>query len=195
MPSGKPPKAQGRKCGSLKTDGSGERCQQPAGAGTDHVGWGKCKFHGGNSPSLKTAAAREEAAAAIAALGAPVEIDAEKALLQELWRTQGHVEWLREQIAELSQGDMIYLTDQGFKPRAFLDVYQKEREHLAKVSKWVMEAGIDERLTRLAEAQGEMLAEVIRRILGDDELALTPEQRRAAGPVVRRHLSSVPGAA
>ncbi|MFW5987868.1 MAG: hypothetical protein ACOCQA_00345 [bacterium] len=36
-------------CGA-KTKGSGEPCQKPAGWGTDHVGVGKCKLHGGASP-------------------------------------------------------------------------------------------------------------------------------------------------
>lgn len=37
------------KCGARKTDGSGT-CEQPAGFGTDHVGAGRCKFHGGATP-------------------------------------------------------------------------------------------------------------------------------------------------
>lgn len=37
-------------CGKPKRDGSGEPCTQPAGWGTDHVGVGPCKLHGGASP-------------------------------------------------------------------------------------------------------------------------------------------------
>lgn len=36
-------------CGATKRDGSGEKCQLPAGWGTDHTGEGKCKLHGGAS--------------------------------------------------------------------------------------------------------------------------------------------------
>ena len=36
------------KCGAKKR--SGGKCQQPAGWGTDHVGQGKCKLHGGATP-------------------------------------------------------------------------------------------------------------------------------------------------
>lgn len=36
------------KCNARKTDGSGY-CQQPAGFGTDHVGHGRCKYHGGST--------------------------------------------------------------------------------------------------------------------------------------------------
>src|SRR3990172_10134718 len=36
-------------CNSRKKDGSGH-CMRPAGWGTDHVGVGRCKLHGGSSP-------------------------------------------------------------------------------------------------------------------------------------------------
>lgn len=34
-------------CGANKRDGSGDKCSLPAGWGTDHVGEGNCKLHGG----------------------------------------------------------------------------------------------------------------------------------------------------
>lgn len=37
-------------CGVEKRDGSGDPCGLPAGWGTDHVGEGPCKLHGGASP-------------------------------------------------------------------------------------------------------------------------------------------------
>ena len=36
-------------CFRPKSDGSKDRCEQAAGFGTDHLGWGACKFHGGNN--------------------------------------------------------------------------------------------------------------------------------------------------
>jgi hypothetical protein len=47
------------KCGAKKR--SGGTCSQPAGYGTDHVGTGRCKFHGGSTPNGKKAAQREGA--------------------------------------------------------------------------------------------------------------------------------------
>jgi hypothetical protein len=41
--------AHGKTCDALKRDGSGDRCVQPAGWGTSHVGQGRCRFHGGNN--------------------------------------------------------------------------------------------------------------------------------------------------
>jgi hypothetical protein len=39
-------------CGALKKQPTvpGERCRRPAGWGTDHVGFGRCKLHGGATP-------------------------------------------------------------------------------------------------------------------------------------------------
>lgn len=37
-------------CGAQKRDETEDTCQLPAGWGTDHVGQGRCKFHGGASP-------------------------------------------------------------------------------------------------------------------------------------------------
>lgn len=37
-------------CGRTKRDGSGDDCSLPAGWGTDHVGEGACKLHGGSVP-------------------------------------------------------------------------------------------------------------------------------------------------
>lgn len=38
-------------CGVTKRDGSGDPCKLPAGWGTDHVGEGACKLHGGVTPT------------------------------------------------------------------------------------------------------------------------------------------------
>jgi hypothetical protein len=50
-------------------------------------------------------------------------------------------------------------------------------------------AGIEERRVRLAEQQGALVADVIRKILGD--LELTPEQAAKAGEVVPIRLRSL----
>ena len=178
-----------RKCGTIKSNG--EPCKQAAGLGTDHFGWGKCKFHGGTSPALKIAAQREMAKESVRVLGLDIKIDPSRALLEELWRTAGHVQWLRDKLDELTGGDdMIYLTEHGYKPRAFLDIYQRERSHLAKVASMALAAGVAERQVKIAEEQGALVAMAIKAILGD--LGLNEEQAAAAPGIVRRHLSAIP---
>jgi hypothetical protein len=184
-----PKTAGGRKCPFIKKNG--ERCGQAAGLGTDHLGWGNCKFHGGSSPSHGIKARREMAEEAAATFGLSIRVDPMRALVEELWRTAGHVAWLKEQIEGLpGADDLLYLTEQGLKPRAFLDVYHREREHLTKVARACLEVGIAERQVKLAEEQGALVAMAIRAIL--DDLQLSPEQAEAAPGIVRRHLSAIP---
>jgi len=57
------------------------------------------------------------------------------------------------------------------------------------VTKAAIAAGIEERKVRIAEQQGALLADVIRRILGD--LDLNAEQQARVPEVVPRHLRAV----
>lgn len=179
--------SKGRKCPFIKANG--ERCGQPAGLGTDHLGFGHCRFHGGTSKAHRVNAQHAMAAEAVANLGLDVKIDPLRALLEELWRTAGAVAWLRDRIREFPD-DLTYLTENGMKPRAFLDVYHREREHLAKVAKMCLDAGVAERQVKLAEEQGALVALAIKAILAD--LNLSEEQAELAPGIVRRHLSAIP---
>ena len=51
-----PTEDQSRFCGARKRQGEGY-CRRPAGWGTDHVGMGRCKLHGGATKSHRTRAA------------------------------------------------------------------------------------------------------------------------------------------
>ena len=65
-------------------------------------------------------------------------------------------------------------------------LYMKERDHLAKVCALALKAGIEERKVKLAESQGLLVAEAIRRIL--NALGLSPEQQMLVPTVVPREL-------
>lgn len=181
-------------CGRVKKDGT--PCKHRAGHGTDHVGFGKCKFHGGTSPSGKVHAEREMVEAHMVRFGGPVEIEAHAALIQEVQRTAGHVEWLSLKIRDLADdADLTQLTGGGSEswpkrvPGAWVDMYQSERAHLIRAAKTAIDAGVAERQVQIAESQGRLLAEVITAIL--DDLKLNKEQRKLAPGVVRRHLTVV----
>src|SRR3954447_9014977 len=60
----------------------GSPCQRPAGWGTNHSGYGRCKLHGGLAPSSIIAAFREEAMDEIRrVMGPGIEVDPMDALL------------------------------------------------------------------------------------------------------------------
>lgn len=194
-------------CGAKKRQGEGN-CTRPAGWGTDHAGAGTCKLHGGKTTSHRTAAAKQQAAEAVKTFGLPREIDPRDALLEEVYRTAGAVDWLHRQVQALTPEAVIWgrteeiHKDAGEFPgvdttysaaaHAWVQLWQAERKHLVAVSRAAVQSGIEERKVQLAEQQGAMLSDVIKRILGD--LRLTPEQQRLAPDVVVRHLRSVAGA-
>lgn len=183
---------------------SGTECQRPAGWGTPHQ-TGRCKLHGGRTPSGQKAAQRQEAVLAVATYGLAREIDPHAALLEELHRTAGAVAWLQQQVATLELDDVTHLivTNRGGEDaggklevidervNVWVDLYQAERTHFVRIAKTCVDVGIDERRIRLAEQQGEMLAQVIRGVLTDLGVANHPE----APAVVRRHLTLAAGQA
>lgn len=174
-----------------------------------------CQKHGGRAPqNLKAAARRiteEKAAALVATYGLKIETTATDALLDEVKWTAGHVQWLRERVQEIesealaggadrehplvwgitrekSGGEDRGTTEEA-APNVWLRLYQQERAHLVKVCEAAIRAGIEERRVRLAESQGALVAEVIRKILGD--LQLTPGQQALVSQVVPRHLRAL----
>lgn len=148
-----------------------------------------CQVHGGATAKSKAAAARrleaEAAAKAIEKYGGRRDIDPAAALLEEVHRTAGHVSWLESQIAE-GQVDIAQTTLRGVEPSVWMQLYNTERNRLIAVTKAALDAGIAERQVQLAEAQGLMLASVIRAIL--DDLELSAFQRDKAPGVIRQHL-------
>jgi hypothetical protein len=149
-----------------------------------------------------------EVQAAVATYGLPVDVNPADALLAEVHRTAGHVAWLAERVRELDEDRLTWGvteevdrgatefagvdTTRSARPNALLQLYQSERSHLVKVCATAVAAGIEERRVKLAEAQGVMLAGVIRAILG--ELQLTVDQQARAPEIASRHLRQLAAA-
>ncbi|MGA3562643.1 hypothetical protein [Melissospora conviva] len=197
------------KCGGKRRgEGAGLTCTRPAGWGTDHPGTGRCKLHGGSTRTHVTAGRKALAEKAVAAFGLPREIDPRDALLEEVYRTAGAVDWLHQQVQALQAAEVVWgvteevTKDAGEFPgvdttrsaevNVWVRLYAQERAHLVRVAKEAIGAGLEERRVKLAEQQGAMLAGVIKAILGD--LELTPEQQARVPTVVPRHLRVVAGA-
>lgn len=183
-----------RKCSGRRTNG--EECRKPP-----MKGQRVCATHGGSSPQARAAAERRLQAAqaqqAVQTFGLAREVDPRDALLEEVYRTAGAVDWLTTKVRELQSADIVWgkaeESADDIKYKAGVSVWvqlqQQERAHLVRVCKEAINAGIEERKVRLAEQQGSMLAGVIKAILGD--LDLSPEQSAKVATVVPRHLRSV----
>ena len=186
------------KCGAI-TKSTQKPCELAAGWGTDHVGFGNCKRHLGNTPNGIKAAQKKMAAAAVVTYGLPREIEPGAALLEEIWRTAGHVDWLEGKVRETEDADLVWgITMDKFggkdagvtseaKPSVWLELYRKERSHLVDVCRIAIAAGIAERQVRLAEQQGKIIAQVIRGTLSDIGVKDTPKVAKA----VRKNLMLV----
>lgn len=179
-----------------------------------------CKHHGGASPRALAAAVRrrEQRQAVLAAesFGLPREVDPHTALLEELHRTAGAVQWLSAVVADIDRDALVWGrvkethgtqlekgTDNGVTfqagPNAFVALWQSERKHLTDVARECIKAGIEERRVRLAESAGQQLASVVRAVLDRLELtdaqrvlalAVVPEEFRRLGDVVAGEVSA-----
>lgn len=176
------------KCGATKRSGS--ECGRPAGWGTDHVGRGRCKLHGGCTPNQKKAVARQDAMALAQVYGLPVETSHQDAAEQELWRAQGIVTWLGRQVAGLEVDDAygpVGGSEFGTprqEPHVWIRMLADERDRLARAIRLCHDLGMDERRVRVAEQMGSMLAAMIGGVLTD----LGVQDHPDAPDVVRRHL-------
>lgn len=198
-------------CGAHTRNGT--PCQQPAGKGTDHAGVGPCSLHDGTYWGERQGRQSKKAQKITEQLvldyvernrmagvyGTPQDIDPHTALLQEVQRTAGHVEWLRQLITEIGEEDpnnrnhaLSQWTPLGIQPSVWISLYQEERKHLVKVSTAAINAGVAERHVQIAQDQARMLAMVIKAFLLDPRMEFTPRQRLAAPEVVRQLLQRIP---
>lgn len=188
-------KRSGPICGAKTTgkSSSGEGiCCMPAGAGTDHKGRGACWRHAGTMPSHLVKDIKEIAMQKMVIYGKPKDIDPDHAILEELARTAGHVDWLRDRIQALEDPEQLKsVTAFGVGPNFWLKLYQSERDHLTNVAKVAKAMGIAERQVRIAEEQGRMIAMAMMKFMDHPLLNMTPEQKALARTAAREVLLSI----
>jgi hypothetical protein len=146
-------------------------------------------------------------------LGGPVDIDPHEAVLQEVQRTAGHVQWLQLVIAALGedpssenaeelesltgmfaegyQKTLFQRTDKGMDMSVWMQIYQSERTHLIRACKMAVDMGCEERRVRIVEDQGRKIAEIFQKITLSEELALTNAQKVVLPKILRRELTSI----
>ena len=66
-----------------------------------------------------------------------------------------------------------------------------ERLLMGTLAESAHRCGIEDRMMRQREMEGELIAKVVRAILGDPQLALSRDQWAAVGQVVPRHLRAM----
>jgi hypothetical protein len=161
---------------------SQQRCRRWAAQG-QHV----CASHGAKSPQAIEAAEKRLAVVkvreALVKMGVRVEQHPIEVLLAQVYEANGNVEFLRAKVQELELP--AKLTTAAV---ALLDLYNQERDRAAKMAKLALDAGVQERHVQIQAQQGEMLAELIRHVLDNPELALSPTQRQRGRAIAARRL-------
>lgn len=141
-----------------------------------------CHYHGGAAPQVKAAAE----ARVLIALGGNREIEPAEALLEEVHRAAGAVDFIGQHLAQQAPGADDWA--------AWLRRYNDERDRLARVSAMCLSAGVAERLVELEEAKGRIIAELITAIIDDPTAGLTDDQRQTMRTVAAGHLRALPAA-
>lgn len=158
---------------------SGGTCRLFAGQGTNHLGIGRCKHHGGSTPTHVASAVVQEARRRAIEFGDELPVEPAEALLSMLRLSAGMVAWTRSELAHTDDRT-------SFEAAVLVRMYADERDRTARIAKAALDAGVAERMVRLAESYGELLATLIGNILSD--LHLTVEQRGRAPEIVRGRL-------
>lgn len=199
-------------CRARTQKGKGPPCRRTAGWGTNHPGVGRCKNHGGSSPRAQLSGVIELARREAAVMGVPLDIDPHEAILECIRISAGEVQYASERIAELEEADAVgaivttherplkhekgaesysetVVETMRGQPAAhiWIEIRHQAMDRLAKYSKTALDAGVDERRVRIAEAQAMMLAAAIRGILEDLGVADNPE----APAIMRKHLTTL----
>jgi hypothetical protein len=182
-----------RLCGAKKHQGEGT-CSKPAGWGTDHVGEGSCKLHGGCTPTGSKGAklrllereARElfgKIAPEVAPVDNPLAAYAELAARVLAWMQlmDSLLEGLRD-VGYSSEyaGEQVY---------AVVQLYERAMDRANTVLGSYARLRIDERLAQITERQKMTVIRAIDAAL--DEIGIAPEARQSARQEVARQLRLV----
>lgn len=198
-------------CGARR---KGKVCTQPAGFGTDHLGFGYCKFHGGCTPTQRIGAAKQEATAHAMRFGAPLDIGPMEALLWCVRIAAGEVAYFTMQVMLLERidvqgptvttkqrprkgeygmeehGDTVEEIERGTPAlNIWIQARQGALDRLARFTKLALDANVAEREVNMAEQYGAQLGRIVGRIL--DALRLTPAQLKNAPDIVRREMAVI----
>ena len=148
---------------------TGRLCARPAGWGTSHAGIGRCKLHGGSTPTHVQAAQREIVKREAEQLGLSIEQDPATAIINLVWRCVGDLTFYSSKVAEeeLLQVEVGPNGSKKLSAHPWTVLYHQAEDRLAQVSQAALRAGVEERKVRLAErdAQTIFTANILRKRL------------------------------
>lgn len=127
------------------------------------------------------------------AMGDPIQVNPAEAMARQIASTAGHVAWLEHKVGGFRFVEKTKLDEDGVETiegmtpnqHSWWKIYREESDRLNRYCEVAIRAGLAERTVRLAERQGEMLSQVVDRILAglrltDEQLLLVPDVVPAA---------------
>lgn len=136
---------------------NGGPCKHEAGWGTDHPGFGTCKFHFGATPSGRKAAARQEAALRVAEWGGRLDVTPPEALLELVRTKAAEVAYWNGRVADVEGTDE--------PPEFYLTMLHRAQDQLGTYAAAAIKTGLEEALVTVATLQGRLILELGRRLL------------------------------
>lgn len=184
----------GPKCGAKKHQGDG-RCGQTAGWGTDHVGYGPCKLHGGNTPTVRRGAERQRLEAEARELFGQLAPDVEpidnplEAYAMFAGRVMAWMELMDSLLDDLRSPRYKGTTAEQIRGEVLL--YERSMDRANTVLSAYARLNIDERLARVTEKQIEQVNGALTAALADAGLSEEKQQEVEDGLI--RHLRLAAG--
>lgn len=171
-------------CDAKKRQGEGT-CTQPAGWGTDHVGSGPCKLHGGSTRNGRKAGRRAAAAKALAALSIPVQGDPIKVLEAAIESAYGFLLGARRLLSEtLEEGELPFTAEEA------ADLYAQAIDRAARTAKFGVDAKLDEARLAIARELASRVVVIVR--IGLDVYERTGSREDAERAVVAELRAAAP---
>jgi len=167
-------------CGAKKKNGT--TCRMFAGAGTDHKGIGRCKWHLGNTAAHRAHATKEEAKQQMATMGDAINVTPQAALKAALNLSAGALAWLKAMVGALDDLDSP-------EAMSLVRLYNDELERVARIAKLCLDSGMRQAEIELSEKQTAMLGELVEAVM--DRIKLTADQRKQLGPAIREALPAL----
>src|SRR2546425_1251564 len=207
------PKEVVKLCGSRRPGRpESQTCRHPAGYKTSHPGSGRCYLHGGASPMGEIHAERERAGLELRAMGRPIDIDPHEAILLCIRMAAGELGYATSRVNQLKGSQLLVRQEEelerpmregtaGESPslrvtevrrlQLQLNIWVRIRhdamDRLTRYSAAALRSGLEERLVKVAEIQGKLLADAVQSILRELGVADRPE----TPAVVRKHLLQI----
>lgn len=196
------PKVRGPLFCGAKRRGQDASCRRPSGWGTDHAGWGRCKLHGGSTPSGRSAAVTEQAQTTAQLFGVPREVDPLTGMLETYHQTLGILDAVEAMCMQLLPAEVVWgLTkekktaagdggdetlspaEQEYGPgiNTWVQLLERWHDRAFKEAEAMLKLDLESR--RLSVDASHIAAMVA--VLMSAELGLSEDQRRAAARLLR----------